>query len=210
MIKVILADDHRIFTEGLISVLRDSNDIEVIESVGNGEELLNSKFLKEAEVLILDITFPDASGLDLIEPLLERKSDLIIIMLSMHAEENFVRTALNRGAKGYVLKKSTTDELEEAIRRTYLGNLYYCREVTSLIMSGVGEGKGSQNHIDLTSREVEILQHIAKGETTSEIALVLSISINTVKTHRQNILEKLPVKNSAELVRFAIENDLLD
>jgi DNA-binding NarL/FixJ family response regulator len=210
MIKVILTDDHKIFTQGLMSILNACADIEVIKSIGTGKELLESQLLLEADILILDISLPDTNGLDLIEPLISKHPDLIIIMLSMHAEEHFVRTAFSRGAKAYVLKKSTADELEEAIRKTLLGESYCCKEVTKLIMNGVGQKKLASNHIDLTTRELEVLQHIAKGETTKEIATSLFISINTVKSHRQHILEKLSVKNVAELIRFAIENDLID
>ncbi len=210
MINVVLADDHRIFSQGLMALLKDISDFNVAAVAETGEQLLTILQEHPADVLVLDISLPDVSGLELIEPLLKQYPNMAIVMLSMHAEEDFIRSALNIGALGYVLKQSTHEELEQAIRKTHAGDYYYCNEVTKVVMRGISEPKNTQAHVDLTTREVEVLQCLAKGMTSKAIARYLNISTHTVKTHRGNLLDKLPVRNTAQMIRFAVENDLLD
>ena len=204
-----LADDHRVFIEGLRATLEKVKDIHVADAVHSGEILMHKVKDISADVLVLDISLEQTNGLDLIEPIHKVQPELAIVILSMHAEEKFVRTAFERGALGYILKKSTGKELENAIRATHKGEKYYCREVAELVMKGL-VNLSAYRYIDLTSREVEVLKAIAKGLSSKEIAEVLFISVNTVKTHRKHLMEKLPVKNSAGLVKFAVDNGLLE
>jgi two-component system, NarL family, response regulator NreC len=202
MIKLAIVDDHQLFRNGLSSLFSKNENMEVVASFGDGSGFLS--FLETEhtiDVLLLDISLPEINGLEVLEVLRKRKSTIKTIMLSMHNDGNYITQSVRNGAMGYLLKNADEEELLNAIETVFLGKKYFNKEATELLLNNMSM-EGFKN---LSPREGEVLALIADGFTTKEIAEKLFISNRTVETHRVNMLKKLNVKNSAELVRKAAE-----
>ena len=214
MIKVIIADDHKVFRQGVASLIAgNGGDTEVIGEAGSGEELLG--LLKEGspDVILMDIDMGGSNGIKLTEQITKEYPSVRVLAFSMHEEKNYVMKMLEAGATGYLLKNAGKDEMMNAIRSVAAGDGYFSHEISTLLLrqfSKKDTQKESKAGEELTRREIEILQLIAEEYSNPEIAEKLFISIRTVDTHRRNLLEKLRVKNTAGLVKYAIKNNLLD
>lgn len=208
MIKIAIVDDHQLFREGLASMFAKNDSIQVVASFGDGSELL--PYLekdKNIDVLLLDISMPVLGGLEVLK-IVKKKYPLIkCIILSMHNDGNYVVQSVRNGALGYLLKNADQEELLQAIETVSLGKKYFNKETTELLLNNMS--KGGETVKKLSTRESEILTLIASGLTTKEIAEKLFVSTRTVETHRVNMMKKLNVKNSAELIRKASELDIL-
>ncbi|SOE21707.1 DNA-binding response regulator, NarL/FixJ family, contains REC and HTH domains [Spirosomataceae bacterium TFI 002] len=208
MIKIAIVDDHQLFREGLASMFAKNDSIQVLASFGDGSELLS--YLEKdtnIDVLLLDISMPVLGGLEVLK-IVKKKYPLIkCIILSMHNDGNYVVQSVRNGALGYLLKNADQEELLQAIETVSLGKKYFNKETTELLINNMS--KGGETVKKLSTRESEILTLIASGLTTKEIAEKLFVSTRTVETHRVNMMKKLNVKNSAELIRKASELDLL-
>ncbi|MDA3943147.1 MAG: response regulator transcription factor [Bacteroidetes bacterium] len=205
MIKLILADDHKLFREGVRSILESAKDIEIVDEVADGRALINSLRNHETDMIMLDISMPGISGIEACRIIRKEYPCLKILMLSMHGEESFVRSAIEAGANGYLPKEIDHSELIEAIHIIHQGGNYYSKDISyKLINSYLNKDKQQ-----LTPREKEILVLICDGLTNKEVADRLFISVRTVDCHKNNILQKLGLKSSVELVKYALKNELI-
>lgn len=197
--RVLVADDHAMFRQGLVAMLDDADGIEVVGQASRGDEAL--RLIRELgpEVAILDVSMPGASGIEVAQALTEASSPTRVVLLTMHADATHARQAVDAGAGGYVLKSAVFDELLHAIATALEGGLFLTASVTAKVV------RGARRPV-LTARELEILALIADGKTSRDIARKLGIKVRTVETHRANMMAKLDVDNAAALVRYAVEH----
>ena len=214
-IKIALVDDHKLFRKGLLSILEQIDDFEILFDATNGKEFLEHPELEKVDVVLLDIQMPELDGIATTKILREKNQDIKIIILSMHDEDQFIMHLMEIGANGYLLKDTDTDEVVVAIRKVYDSGVYFSDFVSRVMLRKMNKNLVTSNKIfnyktDLSARELEVLKHICEGLTTSEIGDKICISPRTVEGHRLRIMEKLGVNNTAKLVAFAIKNDLVD
>lgn len=205
MIKLILADDHKLFREGVRSILENVDEIQIVDEVDNGRALIASLRAKQTDLVILDISMPGISGIEACRLIHKEYPCLKILILSMHGEESFVRSAIEAGASGYLPKEIDHTELIEAILTIYKGGSYFSKDISSKLISSYLT-KDKQH---LTPREKEIIVLVCDGLSNKEIADKLSISVRTVDCHKNNILQKLGLKSSVDLVKYALKNELV-
>jgi DNA-binding NarL/FixJ family response regulator len=211
MIKVLLADDHRIVRAGLRRLVEESDDMEVIAEAADGSEAINKVHETRPDVAVVDISMPVKDGLEVIRQLQSFYPKLPIIILTMYEEEQYVVRAIEAGAMGYLTKRSAPEQLVKAIRRVYAGYRYLTDEVSELLALRVARGAGGKSLLDLLSmRELQVLRRLALGHTNREIAESYHISVKTVDTYRARLLNKLDLRNNAELSRFAIQNRIIE
>lgn len=215
MINVFIADDHRVLIDGIKSLLEDQEDITVIGHALDGEEAIKQIAKNPPDVLLLDINLPLKDGIEVCKTVYKSHPDIKVLALTMFNEASFIQGMLKSGAKGYLLKNSGRKEVIKAIRKIYKGENYFSQDVSNTLMQSMipgGEKKTSSSSLipKLTRREKEILQLILEEHTNAEIAKKLFLSLSTVETHRKNLLSKVGVRNTAGLVRVAIENNLLE
>jgi two-component system, NarL family, response regulator NreC len=212
-IRVFIADDHAVFRSGLRALLEKESDIEVVGETGNGFDTIRGVTETDLDVLILDVTMPGLTGPKVADAVLKEKPQLAIVVLTMHEDEYYLQELFRLGVRAYVLKKSTGTDVVQAIRAARKGEQYIDPALAGLVISsyvGRQPKKPKTDRLDLmTPRELEVLALLAYGHTNAEIAEKLCISERTVESHRNNIMAKLEFKSRAELVRFAIENDIL-
>lgn len=208
MIHTLLVDDHKIFTEGLSYILANEEDIAVQGTCQSAEQTLHFLAKNQVDIVLLDINLGPDNGLDLCKLIHEKHPSVRILAISMHDEENFITKMLKNGAAGYLLKNTSREELLEAIRQVHAGENYQSKEVIDIVMKSLNRQKPLKNNyyqLHFTRREKEILDLVAKGLTTKEIANALFISEKTVETHRSNLFAKFDVKNVVSLVKMAME-----
>jgi DNA-binding NarL/FixJ family response regulator len=209
MIRVLLADDHAIVRAGLKEVLTDTGDIEVAGEATNGQEVLALVRGREFDIAVLDMSMPGRSGLELIKLVRAEKPKLRILILSMHSEQQYAVRAVKAGASGYLTKDSAAEELVTAIRRIAAGGAYVSPETAERLVLDSAPGAEVAPHTLLSDREFQVLQMIAGGKSVTEIAQQLSISVKTVSTHKTRLMEKMGLANQAELIRYALENNII-
>lgn len=210
MIRVLLADDHAMVRAGLKEILTDTGDIEVAGEATNGQEALAAVRARDYDVAVLDMSMPGRSGLELIRQVKDEKPKLRVLVLTMHSESQYAVRALKAGASGYLTKESAADELVAAIRRVAAGGAYVSPETAERLALDSGARADAPPHTRLSDREFQVFQMIARGRAVGEIARDLKLSAKTVSTHKTRILEKMGLANPAELVRYALEHQLLD
>jgi len=210
MIQVLIADDHSLIREGFKKIIARESDITVVGEAANSAEVMNFLEKQSCDIVVLDITMPGKNGLDILSDIRLRYPDLNVLILSMHAEEHYALRALKNGARGYLTKESAPDELIKAIRKIHDGRMYISQEVAEQLAYNIGGKSEKMPHDDLSDREFQVLQLLAKGKTISEIGEMLAISASTVSTYRQRILEKLNLKNTSELILYAVRNRLIE
>jgi two-component system response regulator NreC len=209
-IRIIIADDHRVFIDGMRALLKEFPEIEVVGDAENGEQLIEEVKKLNPDVVLTDIQMPVKDGLDATKEIHKLFPPVKIIALTMLNETLFIKKMLEAGASGYILKTVNKEELITAIRKVAAGEKYFTAEVTAQLMNNFSEKSSAQSlSASLTKREKEILILIAQGLTDKEIAEKVFLSPLTIITHRKNILSKLGLKNKVELTRFAIDNNLL-
>lgn len=211
MIKVLLADDHSIVRAGLRRLIEDSGDIEVIAEAANGEEALQEARKALPDVAVVDISMPGMDGLEVLSRLHSQYPALPVLILTMHDEEQYVVRALSVGAMGYVTKRSAPEELVKAIRKVHRGGRFLSDSAAEALALRLARGaKGASPLESLSNREIQVLRCLALGQTNREIADAYHLSIKTVDTYRSRLLNKLNLRNNAELSRFAIQHHLID
>jgi DNA-binding NarL/FixJ family response regulator len=210
-VRVLLADDHTLLRAGVRALLERMPCVEVVGEAGTGIEAIERTRTSHPELILLDITMPDLSGLEALPRLKKEFSTIKVLMLSAHNNEEYVIRALRGGAAGYMLKDSATEELELAIRTVMSGKTYLSPAISPAVIGSylqrVGQMQSSLEQ--LTPRQREILQKIAEGRSTKEIAHDLGISAKTVETHRAQLMERLEIRDVAGLVRYAIRCGLI-
>lgn len=210
MIKVLIADDHSLIREGFKKIIARESDITVVGEAADSSGVMRFLDKQSCDIVVLDITMPGKNGLDILGDIRLRYPDLNVLILSMHAEEHYALRALKNGARGYLTKESAPDELIKAIRKIHGGRMYISQEVAEQLAYNIGGKSEKMPHDDLSDREFQVLQLLAKGKTISEIGEMLAISASTVSTYRQRILEKLNLKNTSELILYAVKNRLIE
>lgn len=209
-IKILIADDHRIVRDGIKSLLQDEKDMVVIAEAENGKQAIEILEKQKADVALMDIQMEVMNGIEATQMIKEKFPQTKVLALSMFSDYGFISKMLKAGATGYILKNADKTEITEAIRKVAKGENYFSFEVSEKILDRA-KGKKEESSsmlIQLTDREKEILKLIAEGLINKEIADKLFLSPLTVDTHRKNLLRKLNVKNTAGLVRYAVENGL--
>jgi len=209
MIKVLIADDHPSVREGLKQVIEKASDMKVSGEALNGQEVLDLVYREEWDVLILDFSMPGKGGLDVIRELRRERPKLPILVLSMHPEAELAPRLLKAGAAGYLTKESATRELVAAVRKVFTGGRYVSPALAEKLAMDLAVPSDKQPHDLLSDREYQVLLRIAAGRTAAEIATEFSISIKTVRTYRDRIMEKMSMKNDVELTRYAMDNGLI-
>jgi len=209
--RILIADDHAIVRSGLKRLLDAKTDMEVVAEAEDGAEAVDKALKEEVDLAILDVSMPRMTGIQAAAELQKRKPELKTLMLSMHDSEQFLFEALKAGASGYVLKSGADTDIVDAVRAAMRGDSYlYPSAVTTLVRDYVDRGGRGEEEFDvLTPRELEVLKLIAEANTSKEIADKLFISIKTVDRHRQNILDKLGMRDRVELTRYAIRRGLI-
>lgn len=210
-IRALLVDDHALVRAGLRTLLESIDGVAVVAEAGNGEEALRLAAELQPDLVVMDIAMPRLSGLDAAAHIREALPGTRVLVLSMHASEDYVRRALRSGASGYLLKDAAAVELELAVRAVICGETYLSPRVSTQVVDQYVRGPGvPPGPVDaLTPRQREILQLIAKGRSTKQIAHQLSLSVKTVETHRAQLMERLGLRDVASLVRLAIRAGLV-
>ncbi|MAO07191.1 MAG: DNA-binding response regulator [Alteromonas sp.] len=211
MIKVLIVDDHKMVIEGMKLLLQNHPEIDVTDTALSGEEGIEKLETVNPDVILLDINLPGLNGIETCKKMIELQPNVKIIAISMHKESSLIKLMLSNGAKGYVLKNAGQDEVIEAITQVYQGKTYLDDTVNEIIVNTVTKAskKSQQSPFpSLSRREKEILELILEEHTTQEIAEKLFISFGTVETHRRNMLIKTGARNTAGLVRIALEYEL--
>ena len=206
-IKLMLADDHRMFREALRGALISEPDIEIISEVGTGQEVIDCIANIHPDILILDISLPDMSGIEVTRRVQALNLNVLIVALSGYSDSAFVNEMLKAGARAYVVKSAGTDELITCIRAVKKGHNFLSSEITALLVNQFNINEASPITL-LGAREKEVLRLLAGGMQSAEIAEKLNISVETVKSHRRNIKRKLNISSTAELTRYAIREGL--
>ncbi len=209
MIKVIIVDDHLIVREGLKQIISDTSDISVVDEASNGQEAINKIRNNDCDVLLLDISMPGRSGLEILKEIKSELPKLSILILTMHPEEQYAVRVLRAGASGYLTKESAPDELIEAIRKVSDGGKYISSTLAEKLAFNLEIDTGKPFHQTLSDREFEVMCMISSGKTVTEIADEMSLSVKTISTYRTRILDKMRMKTNAELTYYSIKNDLV-
>jgi DNA-binding NarL/FixJ family response regulator len=207
--RVLLADDHAMVAQGLEKILKSEFDL--VGTVGDGRELVASAEKLTPDVIIADISMPSLNGLEAVRQLKEAENRAKVIFLTMHADADLATEAFRAGASGYVLKHSAAEELIESIRQVLAGRVYVAPSIEGEVLEAFmrGGGKPEKAMMDLSPRQREILQLVAEGRTMREIASQLNISIRTVESHKYDMMEKLGLKSTAEVIQFAIKRGIV-
>jgi len=210
MIKILIADDHTIFREGLKHILAEYPDLVVADEANNGQEVLDKIWKNNYDMVLLDITMPGMTGLEVLKQLKNDNPKLPVLILSMHPEEQYAIRVLRAGASGYLTKESAPDELITAIRKISQGRKYITSSLAERLATEVEADTEKPLHDILSDREYQVLRMIAAGNTVKHIAKELSLSIKTVSTYRTRIMEKMNMKSNAEVMHYVIKHHLLD
>lgn len=210
MIKIIIADDHAIVRAGIKQILNDYSDLSVIDNAVDGQDLLEKVRKNKYDIILLDITMPGRSGLEILKQLKIEKPHIPVLILSIHPEEQYAVRSLKAGASGYLNKEAAVDELVEAIYRVHRGGKYISPALAERLADSIVNANSRPLHEYLTDREYQIFCKLASGKTVSEIAGELFLSVKTISTYRRRILDKMSMKKNAELTHYAIKNNLLN
>ena len=212
-IRVFLVDDHTVVRQGLRRILESDDEIEIVGEAGDGRTAIDLVQKLRPHVVVMDVAMPELNGIEATRQILKRVEGAKVLVLSMHGDDVYVRQALKAGARGYLLKDSEDLDLIKAVKAIRAGGSFFSPPVSKVVLSGYlgdrADGEAEDGVARLTDREREVLQLIAEGKTNKEIATVLSVSINTVETHRKHIMEKLDLHNTAEIVRFAVRKKIV-
>ena len=210
MIKILVVDDHIIVREGLKKILVETPDMVVADEASNGEEVIKKVGNNDYDLVLLDISLPGRSGLDVLKQLKCSKPQVPILILSIHPEEQYALRSIRAGASGYLTKHSAPDELVAAIRRVAQGRKYITSALAEKLVFDLDVEARKLPHETLSDREYQVMCMIGSGKTVKEIAEAFSLSVKTISTHRANILNKMKMKNNAQLIHYAINNSLVD
>lgn len=205
-----MVDDHAIVREGLRRIIEEKEEMTVASEATTGAEALQLISKEIFDVILLDISMPGKNGLQTLKEIKKHKSTIPILMLSMHAEEQYALRAIKAGASGYLTKDSAPEQLVIAIKKVYSGRKYISPEVADLLATDIYQKENKQLHEYLSDREFEIMKLLIKGQAARKMATDLSISDKTVSTYRARIMKKMHMSNISELIHYAIENNLVD
>ena len=210
MIRIVMADDHAIVREGLKRIVSSIEGMEVIGEAGNGTEVMQRVRELAFDVLVLDLSMPGRSGMELIKLVRAEKPQLRILVLSMHQELQYAVRAIKNGASGYLTKESAPAQLEQALRKVASGGAFISAEVAEQLALGAMPGSEAVPHESLSNREFEVLQLLVAGVSLTDIGTKLNLSVKTVSTHKTNLMQKMGLQNQNDLIRYAIKHGLAE
>ncbi|MFK7739231.1 MAG: response regulator [Planctomycetota bacterium] len=208
--KILIADDHAIIRDGLAKLLREKGH-EVVGEASDGREAVQLALEKKPDIVVMDVGMPGMNGVEATRKLAEATPQTLVVGLSMHSDATYVGRMLQAGARAYILKESAFDELEEAIANLQRGRLFLGSKIQGVVVEDYVDrlgGKRVSSPVTLTNKEREVLQLVAEGKSTKEIAFALSITVKTVETHRHNIMNRLGIRSIAQLTKYAIRQGL--
>mgnify|MGYP000949484206 FL=1 len=208
-IRILIADDHPIVRAGFKLVIADTQDMTVADEAANGQEVLNLIRKHDYDIVLLDISMPGRNGLEVLKDLKAEKPKLPVMILSIYPEEQYAVRALRAGASGYMTKASAPNELIAAIRKISQGGKYISASLAEKLTDYLDEDASKPLHEKLSDREYQVMLLIASGKTVSDIADELCLSVKTISTYRSHILEKMKLKNNAEITLYAVQNKLV-
>ena len=209
MVRIVVADDHTIVREGLKQILAGQPDFQVVAEASDGHEALKRVRELEFDVLLLDMSMPGKSGVELIKQVKSEKPKLRILVLTMHEEHQYAVRAIRAGASGYLTKEGASSQLVTALRKVASGGAYISAEVAEQLALNAMPDASGPLHERLSDREFQVFTMIAQGKSVSEIAERLNLSVKTVSTHKANLLQKMNMTTQGELIRYALEHDLV-
>lgn len=209
MIRVLIADDHPIVRTGLKQIIAEEPDIEVVGEASNSGEVIDSLWKHGCDLVLLDIGMPGRSGLEIISEIKQIRPNVGVLILSIYPEEQYAVRALRAGASGYLTKASAPIELIHAIHRVSKGGRYVSQNLAEILASEIDKHSTKQPHERLSDREYQVMLMLASGRTVTEVAQELHLSVKTISTYRANVLEKMSMKNNAQLTFYAVENNLI-
>lgn len=210
MIRVLIVDDHAIVRQGLRRILEESKGLQVGGEASNGVEALKMLRNDKYDVVLLDISMPEKNGIDTLKMIIEKDREAKVLILSMYPEEQYAVRLMKAGASGYLTKETAPEQLVNAIRNVVAGKKHISSSLAELLLVECGVDSGKPPHEILSDREYQVLRMIGSGKQVSEIAETLSLSVKTVSTYRAHILEKMKLRNNAELTHYVMRNNLED
>ncbi|MBI5918182.1 MAG: response regulator transcription factor [Nitrosomonadales bacterium] len=208
MIRVLIVDDHAIVRQGLRRILEEARGVMVGGEAANGVEALRMIRTDKWDIVLLDISMPERNGIDTLKQIMDGNKETKVLILSMYPEDQYAVRLMKAGASGYLTKETAPEQLVEAIRRVVAGKKYISATLSELLLQECGSASGRPPHEILSDREYQVLRLIGSGKTVSEVAEMLSLSVKTVSTYRAHILEKIRLKNNAELTYYVMQNGL--
>ncbi len=212
-IRVLLADDHGVVRKGLRFLLDRQPGMEIVGEAADGREAVRLAETAEPDIIVMDIAMPLLNGIEAAAQIVRRNPKVGVIILSMHSDEDYLLSALNAGAKGYLLKGSAEEDLVRAIQAVYKGSPFFSPEIAKTLLEDYMRFLQQRNLQDsydlLTEREKEVLQLLAEGKSNKEVAGILDVSVNTVDTHRNHLMQKLNLHNTAEIVLYAVRKKII-
>jgi len=208
VIRVLIVDDHAIVRQGLRRILNEATGIKVCGEAANGAVALQLMRSAKLDIVLLDISMPEKNGLDTLKQIMCENSGVRVLILSMYPEDQYAVRLMKSGASGYMTKDTAPEQLIDAIRKVIAGKKHISPNLAELLLQECGENSGKPAHELLSNREYQVLRLLGSGKTVSEIAQTLSLSIKTISTYRAHILEKMKLKNNAELTFYVMENGL--
>lgn len=213
-VRIVLADDHKVMRDGLRAILERDGDFQVIGEASDGRQAVSVACDLEPDVIIMDINMPLLNGIEATRKIKEQCPDVQVVILSMHTTKEHIFQAMKSGARGYLLKETSGSEVVQAIRAVQQGNRYLSQVITEKVIDDYIVQRSKVSDASplsaLSDREREVLQLVVEGRTTSEVSALLHLSTSTVSTYRSRIMAKLEVKDFPQLVRFALQNNLID
>ncbi len=210
MIKVLLADDHDILRFALREIIAQENDMSVTEEACNGYEVMEKVRNREFDVVLLDISMPKLGGMEVLPMICSEKPGLPVIILSMYPEETYGLRMIKSGAMGYLSKERCIDEITIAIRRVYTHRRYFSNTLSEMLQNSFGNFENKNlPHENLSMREFQVLKYFGEGKTVKEISVVINLSVNTISTYRSRVLKKMEMQTNAQLIAYAIKNNLV-
>lgn len=210
MTTIVIADDHPVVRKGLMEILKGSPDLEVVGEAADAQEVLERLKELKPELLLLDLSMPGATGLELLKDVRQGYPDMSVLVISIHPEDQYAIRVLKAGAAGYIEKDSAPDILVEAIRAVASGRKFVSPTLAERLAEELVAGPARQPHELLSDREYEVMRMIAMGRTPSDTARELNLSVKTINTYRARVLEKMRMRSNAEIIRYAVEHKLVD
>ena len=212
-IRILLADDHTVIRRGLRALLERQSGFAVVAEAADGREAVETAAAVQPDVAVIDIGMPNINGIEAARRITEKRPETAVVILSMHADESYVLRALKSGARGYLLKDSHEEDLIDAIRAVHAGKAFFSPEISKMLaedyMRQMRQRGVEDSYELLTSREREILQMLGEGKSNKEVATQLNLSLHTVETHRGNVLEKLNLHSTAEMILYAVRKGIV-
>jgi two-component system invasion response regulator UvrY len=209
-LRILIVDDHPIVRQGLRQTLGDAAEIGELGEAASGQQALDLVRQQDWDAVVLDIGLPGRGGLDVLKDIKHERPRLPVLILSMHAEDQYAIRAIRAGASGYLTKEAATEKLLDAIRKITTGGRFISPDLADLLATELAGGVSGPPHASLSDREFEVLRLIGSGVTVGDIADRLALSVKTVSTYRTRILEKMQMKNNAELMQYVLANRLLE